>query len=274
MICKDVIRMKKWIRICLILFFSAVFLFSAYQLTDYYIRSRQQKQQFDRLAQLVQSSTTVPPATEPAGSEPQQTEPVPQQTTAPQPLPEYGELYELNNDFAGWLQIENTRINYPVMQTPDNADYYLRRDFYGNQSAHGCLYAREQCDILKPSDNITIYGHNMNDGSMFAALMDYRSKSFFESHRFIRFDTRMEKHTYEVFAVLVTTANKVSGFPYHKFVDAQSEEEYGEFIARCKALSLYDTGVTPVYGDKLITLSTCEYTQKDGRLVVMAKLVS
>lgn len=259
--------MKKWLRIVLIVLLLAVFLVSGYRLADYFIKSQRQSSTFDTLADMVAAApvATVPvQPTEP--TEPDESAPA----TVPQPLPEYVEVSELNPHMVGWMRIDDTKINYPVMHTPDTPDYYLHTDFYGNYSIHGCLYAEESCDINLPSDNITIYGHHMGDGSMFAGLMKYKNKSYWEDHRYIVFDTLTEHHTYEIFAVLTTTASKGKGFAYHQFIDAQTPEEFEEYIRDCGKLSLYDTGITPSYGDKLITLSTCEYSQKNGRLVVVA----
>lgn len=261
--------MRKWLRTVLLLFFCGLFLLSAGVLLDYFLKSQKQKTQFDELAQLVEQNTpetTLPPAT----SSPDE----PQPEAEPSPLPEYVAVSQLNSDVVGWMQIEGTDINYPVMQTPASPDYYLYRDFYGNYSGYGCLYAREDCDIAAPSDNVTVYGHHMKDGSMFADLLDYRKKSFWTDHPTVQFDTLMQRRTYEIFAVFITTASEGQGFSYHTFVDAKNEEEFDAYVSRCKALSLYDTGITPVYGDKLITLSTCEYTRENGRFVVVAKLVS
>jgi len=196
------------------------------------------------------------------------------ETEPPGPLPEYIEVSALNPDMVGWIQLEGTKLDYPVMQTPNDPEYYLHKDFYGNYSSHGCIFAEEFCNIDLPSDNITIYGHNMKDGSMFGILRNYRSKSYWENHRYIYFDTLYERHTYEIFAVFTTTATKGKGFAYHQFVDADNQEEYHKFITECQSAALYDTGITPHYGDKLITLSTCEYTQKNGRLVVVAKRIA
>lgn len=268
--------MNKWLRLTLIIFFSVVLVISAYMVIDYALRSKHQANTFRDLADMVaQATPTTPsqPVTTDPGSETDpeaETEP----PTEPGPLPEYIEVSKLNPDMVGWIKLEGTNINYPVMQTPDEVDYYLRRDFYGEFSYHGCLYAREQCSIDPASDNITIYGHNMNDGSMFAALLKYSDKSFWETHRYITFDTLTEHHTYEVIAVFTTTASKGQGFSYHHFVDAQTPEEFDEYIADCKARDLYETGVTATYGDKLITLSTCEYSQKNGRFAVVAKRIS
>ncbi len=266
--------MKKWLRISLIVLFSVIFLVSAYMIADYYINSKKQADTFDTLAEMVLQATPAAP------ENPLPVTPVPEDSgasavpTEPGPLPEYIAVSQLNPDMVGWMKIDNTKVNYPVMHTPGRTDHYLHLDFYGNYSSHGCLYAREQCDITLPSDNITIYGHNMNDGSMFAALLKYRDRSFWEDHRYITFDTLMEHHTYEIFAVFRTTASKGEGFTYHQFIDAKDEAEYNEYIADCQSIALYDTGITPTYGDKLITLSTCEYSQKNGRFVVVAKRIS
>ena len=276
MIGQDVIGMKKWLRWILIALFAGVFLVCGYKLLNYYGESEKQQSQFQALADMVeQERPTIPTATVP-----------PQDTTEPAPTEEppapteheilqaYAQISQLNGDMVGWLTLEGTKINYPVMQTPDRTGYYLHRDFYGNYSGHGCLFAREICDVNCPSDNVTIYGHNMKDGSMFAPLLDYRSKSFWQNHRYIHFDTLTQYHTYEVFAVFTTTATRGQGFAYHQFVDARDEADFDDYVARCKSLSLYDTGITPVYGEKLITLSTCEYSQANGRFVVVARQIN
>lgn len=186
-------------------------------------------------------------------------------------LPWYTELHEQNSDMVGWVQIEGTKINYPVMQTEfENSNYYLYRDFDKKDSVRGSIYARETCDVFKPSDNITLYGHNMKDGSMFAYLGQYFNKETWEKNPLIFFDTLTESHVYKIFAVFKTSANKDVGFSYHTMEDAANEADFNAFIASCKELSFYDTGITPVYGDKLICLSTCEYTLDNGRFVVAA----
>ncbi len=260
--------MNKWLRRGLILLFSAIFLVSGFVILRYYHESNQQKAQFDTLASMVQQAR--PQVTESAKNPEAQGETEP---TEPQPLPEYVEVSRLNPDMAGWLTMEGTSINYPVMYAPQQEDKYLHLDFYGKYSAGGCLYAQEECSIDPPSDNITIYGHNMKDGSMFADLLKYDSKDFWEKHRYISFDTLMERHTYEIFAVFRTTVSIGKGFPYYQFINAGSEEAYDLFIKDCKEIALYDTGITPEHGDQLITLSTCEYSQQNGRFVVVARRI-
>ena len=95
-----------------------------------------------------------------------------------------------------------------------------------------------------------------------------------DTNPLIGFDTLYEYHTYKIYAVFKTSANIGEGFSYHKFVDAANEQEFNDFVKKCKELSFYDTGITPVYGDKLIALSTCEYTLNNGRLVVCAVRVT
>lgn len=264
--------MKRWLNNLLIVVFAAVFLISGSILLRHYLSVRENKNTYGQLATLVEQARPEPNQTEP----PQQTQWEETQPTEETVgiLPEYAELYALNSDLVGWLRIDGTNINYPVMQSPEDPNYYLYRDFYKNSSKGGCLYAQAECDINSPSDNITIYGHNTRGGAiMFNALNGYTRKSFWESHRYIQFDTLTEHHTYEIIAVFKTSANLDEGYPYHRFVDAGSEEEFNEFVEKCKALAFYDTGVTAGYGDKLITLSTCEYTLNNGRLAVVAKRI-
>ena len=184
--------------------------------------------------------------------------------------PDLAALQEENPDLAGWIQIPGTTIDYPVMHTPDRPDYYLYRDFSGASSDFGCIYAEESCDPAAPSDNVTLYGHTMLDGSMFAGLHSYTDWTYWETHPDIRFDSLDAQRTYRIFAVFSTSGYTGEGFAYHSFTDAASQAEFDTFVSQCKTLSLYDTGITPEYGDKIICLSTCEYTQANGRLVVAA----
>lgn len=186
-------------------------------------------------------------------------------------LPWYQELHTQNSDMVGWLQIENTKINYPVLQSSvEDANYYLYRDFDKKESVRGSIYAWEKCDVFEPSDNITLFGHNMKDGTMFAYLGNYYDKATWENNSLIFFDTLTESHVYKIFAVFKTSGTDNVGFAYHQMVDAENEADFNEFVSTCKQLSFYDTGITPVYGDKLLCLSTCEYTIDNGRFVVAA----
>ena len=274
-------KLGKIAYIAVIVILIGVFGFSAFQVGSYFLASRQQQNEFDELAAMKEQAaqqaaateeTTLPPETEPQAdeTEPQETT----EATEPPILQDYAAIYEENNHVVGWIKIEGTKVNYPVMQTPEEPNYYLKRNFSGKYSEHGCIYAREECDINGPSDNITLYGHNMLDGSMFAALLDYEDKATWEYNPLIFFDTLHEYHVYKIFAVFKTTASIDEGFKYHNMIDALDEEDFNNFIATAKELSFYDTGITPEYGDKIICLSTCEYTLKNGRFVVAAVRIS
>jgi len=186
-------------------------------------------------------------------------------------LAQYADLYAQNNDLAGWLSIEGTVMDYPVMQNADD-EYYLHRDFYGNESKYGCLYVRGKAD-LADGTNVIIYGHNMKDGSMFGDLDLYQSADFCREHSTISFDTLYEKHTYEIIAVFRSQVydSDEDVFKYYQFYEAHTQEEFDDFYQNIKELSLYDTGVTAQFGDTFLTLSTCAYHVTDGRFVVVAK---
>ena len=179
-------------------------------------------------------------------------------------------LHEGNPDCIAWLSIEGTSIDYPVMSRPNDRDYYLHRDFYGSTSKAGSLYLAEICDVLK-SDNLTVYGHNMKDGSMFAPLLNYRDQSFYEAHPLIHFETLHDEADYEIIAVLTTRVYTDHDFAFYSFANAHSEQEYDAYVDSCKARALYSIDKSARYGDRLLTLSTCEYSQKNGRFLVVAR---
>ena len=182
------------------------------------------------------------------------------------------DVYNENSDFIGWISIDDTKINYPVMQTPGNKDFYLKHAFDKSYSEYGVPYMQENC---KPglSDNCIIYGHHMQDGSMFADLCKYESEDFYKEHPTIHFDTLARYGEYEIVCVFKTAVYSADGFKYYHFVDASDAAEFNSFLSTCQSLALYDTGVSAEYGDKLITLSTCEYSRSNGRMVIVAKLV-
>ena len=276
--------MKKGLFVALILVLIAAFAASGLYLAAYFTDSAKQQNADDKRAELVNSTRNEYSATEEAtgeatvspygvpGSyghedeyytpdvidEPENVPTKPELQSGSDFLPWYQELHDQNSDMVGWLQIENSKINYPVMQTSmDNANFYLYKDFDKNDSVRGSIYAAEICDVFEPSDNITLFGHNMKDGSMFAYLGNYYEKSAWENNPLIFFDTLTESHVYKIFAVFKTSGTDNVGFAYHQMADAKDEAEFNQFVATCKELAFYDTGITPVYGDKLLCLSTC-----------------
>ena len=198
-----------------------------------------------------------------------------QQETASEPEKQasYRNLYLENADMVGWIQIEGTSIDYPVMQTPADPNYYLKHDFEKHYTDYGCPFMQADCDALAPSDNLIIYGHNMKDGSLFADLAKYGSKDFWQTHKTVWFYTELGSYAYEIFAVIHTTvqADDADAFPFYRFVDAAAPEDFADYVSACQARALYDTGISAEYGDKLLTLSTCDNITDDGRLLVIAK---
>lgn len=182
-------------------------------------------------------------------------------------------LHRENPDCIGWIQIEGTVIDYPVMYRPSEKSYYLHRDFYGEYSANGCLFLSELCNP-ETSDNLIIYGHHMNSGKMFAALDQYKDSGFYLEHPLISYNTLQGSGTYQIFAVFCTPVYTGNDFPYYTFTKAEDAADYQGYIKAVKERSLYDMGISAVFGDKLLTLSTCEYSQRDGRVVVVAKKIN
>lgn len=204
------------------------------------------------------------PATVPTEAEP--TQPVEQQM-----LSKYVSLYEQNPELFGWLRIDGTVIDYPVMHTPDDPEKYLHANFQEEYSFGGIPFIDAACSAN--SDNLIIYGHNMLDGSMFRSLMKYKDKSYWEAHPTIQFDTLYEEAEYEVLAAFYDRVyyQDETCFKFYKFIDAKDEADFDNAIANYHEKQLYDTGVTASYGDKLITLVTCAYHVENGRFVVVAR---
>lgn len=183
----------------------------------------------------------------------------------------YKALYEQNKDFIGWISIENTNISYPVMQSVDNPDFYLKHSFDKGYSDYGVPYLDEAC-ATGLSNNLVIYGHNMKNGTMFHDLLKYSATGYWEAHPIIRFDTLSQLNEYQVVLAFRFDTND-EDFRYNEYTD-MNEEEFIEFMEECRSRQLYDTGIAVEYGDALLTLSTCEYTYENGRFVVLAKKVT
>lgn len=186
-------------------------------------------------------------------------------------LPQYAEAYAQNNDMIGWLTIEDTPIDYPVMYTPNEPSKYLYADFDGNEDKKGLPFIDENCTLN--SDNILIHGHNMRDNSMFGTLPDYAKESYYKKHPTIRFDTLYEEGEYEImfaFRDRVYYTHETC-FKFYQFINAKDEADFDQAMASMREKALYDTGVEAHYGDKLLTLVTCAYHVENGRFVVVAR---
>jgi len=187
-------------------------------------------------------------------------------------LAKYETLYNKNKKLIGWLKIADTNIDYPVMQTSNN-EYYLDHNFDQEYDKNGSLFLDKDCNAAFPNTNMIIYGHHMKSGKMFGNLNYYAKESYYKEHPRIQFDTIYEEGIYDIMYVFRSRIYNESEvvFKYYQFFDVNSADEFYSAMDEMSRMSLYDTGVTAEYGDKLITLSTCDNSEEDGRFVVVAK---
>ncbi|MCR4754624.1 MAG: class B sortase [Lachnospiraceae bacterium] len=193
----------------------------------------------------------------------------------PPVLKKYETLYQKNRRLVGWLSIPGCDIDYPVMQTSNN-EYYLDHNYNQDYDKNGSLFMDKDCTPAFPNDNMIIYGHHMKSGKMFGNLNRYAKQDFWEKNPNFNFDTIYETGTYAVMYVFRSRiyAQDEIVFKYYQFIDASSADEFDSNMDAMADMSLYDTGVTAVYGDRLITLSTCDSSEDAGRFVVVAKKIS
>lgn len=193
-------------------------------------------------------------------------------------LLENSALYEVNGDIVGWLTISNSLIDYPVMQTQEQEDYYLYRDFYKNKNKNGCLIMDKDSKVTsedenKNSDIFIIYGHNMKTGAMFGKLEEYATYEYQKKHSIINFETLYIKLEYEVMTAFYSEVfdKDENCFKYYETTDFKNENEFKDWYTNVKKLGIYDTGITAEYGDRFIVLSTCSYHKDNGRFVVIGR---
>lgn len=188
---------------------------------------------------------------------------------------EYVDLYLANDDIIGWVQVDDTNIDYPVMQTQDEPEFYLRRNFQKESSISGTPFMDAASDIFIPTSNFLIYGHNMKNGTMFHDLLDYEDESFYRDHKTFKFDTIYKggQGTYEVVAVCYSQIYPKDSeeFKYYQYAGITTESQFNDYVRGIRSIALYDTGVVPQYGDQLVTLSTCAYHVDDGRFFVVGR---
>lgn len=198
-------------------------------------------------------------------------------TQKTKPERNYRPLVQENSDLAGWLIIDGTEVDLPVMYTPDDPEYYLRKAFDGSYALSGSLFIG--AGSAPDGDNIIIYGHMMKDGSMFGSLDLYAEEEYAREHSVISYDLinpdgSYERLEFEVMSAFYSRVYKVDEenvFRYYYGTDLSEPEKFDDYVRQAMSASLYDTGVTAEYGDRLLTLSTCSYHTDDGRFVVVAR---
>ena len=228
-----------------------------------------QQSKYNHISETV-TATEIPEDDYDVSAEPEPTQEPVVEEKEPVILPQYVELYESNPDMFGWIQIEDTVLDYPVMHTPDVPEKYLRLTFDGEYYVGGTPFMDYRC--TGESDNLIFYGHHMKNGTMFTGIIKYADASYWQEHPVIKFNTLYEENEYEVLAAFYDRVYYASEdcFKFYNFIDAENEADFDSAIKNYKAKALYDTGVTPEYGDQLITLVTCSYHHENGRFVVVA----
>ena len=257
----------------LLVFFILVFLGSGAYLGIYFYKIHKAQSGFDDLKSLIRDSSKDKGDDGESTVDPDMVVPKYVNIDGVSVQEKFADLYTRNHEFVGWLTVDGTNIDYPVMHTPDDEEKYLRRDFDGNSSSSGTLFVAAASDPIAPSDNVIIYGHNMKAGTMFHSLLNFEKKEYYEEHKLIEFDTIEEDAQYEVIAAFRTKIDESdpSLYKYYEFHNASSEEEFNEYVSKVKSMTPYEIEATAKYGDKLITLSTCAYHAEEGRYVIVAK---
>ncbi len=191
-------------------------------------------------------------------------------------LSEYAPLYRENPDLCGWLRIPDTEIDYPVMHRDDDNDFYLSHNFYGGEDVNGLLVLDKRCPEDGSGNHLLIHGHNMKSGFMFGGLKKYKDEEYGRSHPLIYYDTLTEPRVYQIFSVFQSSTNLADqeDFHYYDYIDLETQEDFDAYVSAARQQSLYEMDTDVQYGDRLITLSTCDYSKDNGRLVIVGKEVS
>lgn len=248
-----------WLNNLLIAVFALVFAVSGGMLAVRLIQDRAAEDEFASVKQLIDTSAETGTDSADSGTQAQ-----PESNHA-----KFARLQEQNADFIGWLSIDGTNLDYPVMYHPSAKDYYLRRNFNEEYSRYGTPYLDEKCSLEPRSENWIIYGHNMKTGTIFGCLTEYQKDSYWVEHPTIRLDTIFGDGEYQVYAAFAIDVINDTSFLYNEYT-SMDEETFNEYVAQCKSRSAVYSSITPVYGDALLTLSTCEYSSANGRFVVCA----
>ncbi|MDD2955520.1 MAG: class B sortase [Oscillospiraceae bacterium] len=260
-------RKQTW-KLFLLAAFTAAFVLTGFLFFREKAILAREKADFERLAQQVEQSrqeavpAPLPPSTEGEGT-----------GAAPALLPQYAQLAAQNPDMIGWIRVSGTAIDYPVMYTPEDPEYYLRRDFNGQPSRGGTPFIGAECSWDPPSDNLLLFGHNLYAGhDMFTDLLRYREASFFEENPLIFLDTLYEEQRFRVLAAFYSKVYYAEEdvFKFYRFIDAESDEDYNDYLRGVRSLALYETGTQAQPGDQLLTIVTCSLHENDGRFVVVA----
>ena len=252
-----------------------IFVFSLTMLAKEFWQGYQEENAFEELRTQIEEVSNPSEEDEfaPSPKEPILTEPSPEeieQELLAQKLLQYAELATFNPDFVGWIKINNTKIDYPVLHTPSNEEYYLHRNFEKEYSASGTPFLSADNTLEADNEQIIIYGHNMRNGTMFSDLLFYKKQTFWEENPYIYFDLLNSEDNYKIFAVFEMDVETGNGhFPFYEHTTFENKELFDAFLNEVTNLSLYDTGVVPTYGETILSLVTCDEYSGSDRIVVM-----
>lgn len=269
-----IVLSRSFARKSILAILAGIFIFSSYKVIDYIYIIHQTKQTYNEYRDMyTQASSTVSsidlsPAFIWLANEPAVSTPPPQSQRTLVIQKKFSQLLEQNEDIVGWLTIDNTHIDYPVLQAEDN-DYYLHLNVDEKWSFAGSIFMDFRNNVKEDDQNTIIYGHNMNDDSMFSDLKKYEDEEYFRAAPTIHFNSIYEDQAWEIFSVYRTTTDN----PYLKTSFA-SETDFAAYIADAKARSLYEIDVEVAPSEWILTLSTCTNDDDEERFVVHAKLIT
>ena len=265
---------KKISTIAVISVFSIIILLCVVSIVSQKITEHNEKTEFEKLTEIVAEETTntgtetetirKPNLLKVSDSDDEfQTEQPVYCTTYYEPH-SISELISMNSECFGWISIAGTNINYPVMHTPSNPQKYLNKNFYGEYSFSGTPFLDARCSA--DSTNLIIYGHHMNNGTMFADLCNYTDYSYFTEHPTVVLETKDGVFVYSVFSVMKVKSDN----DWYKFLTTDLDKTYEKWVSYAKIKSLYNTEITPVCGQQILTLSTCYGDNQNDRILVLA----
>lgn len=233
----------------------SVFLYAAYGLADVFIDYYKNRQMLSDVQDIYYDNKSVKAADEDQGTDGIRSG--------------FDELLKHNEDVVGWITMDGTQIDYPILQTDNNIDY-LTKDYNDRVTRAGSIFLDYRNDITSEDENTVVYGHRMKDGSMFQHLTKFLNEDFLKEHPTFEYDTLYESYEAEIFSVY----NTLTDFNYIE-TDFSNEAEYAELLQQMQEKSKFRTDVDVNPDDQIITLSTCDYKldENEGRLVVHAKLV-
>ena len=189
-------------------------------------------------------------------------------------LPELKDIYKMNKDLVAWLSIDDTTIDYPVVQRPKDNEFYLHHDFFRKDNENGQIILDAKCDPYTPSYNLVVSGHHMRNRSMFGCMDDFKQQSYYEDHKFVTFDTLMRRGTYVIFAAFYSADydEYEDGFRYN--ADLRYKIDVDMWLDEVEENNIYDTDIPVAFGDEFLTLTTCDHSRRDdGRFVLICRRV-